>query len=225
MKENVFDNPVELRSAVSPPRFEDRRVVMRAERVVPLAEIRTKLRLRKLLYLGGAFAIAIVLGAATALIAVHVQRSGATKTQIQLTNNTETETADTADTQAAVAGGPVHPAPQTDAALSEDEASLEPVVKPVVEAKRQTPPPAERPRIVAGQNQPLEPRDRDRDRGVEPSDEEQLEQIRESVLYDQWQERRMRRAARRERRRNRDGRDLSRIDELFEGPRRPERPY
>lgn len=222
MKENVFENPVEVRAAVASPHFEDRRVVMRAQRVVPLAEIRTKVRLRKVLYLGGAFAIAVVLGAATALIAVHVQRNGAngaSATQIQLTNNTPaetetTETTETLDTQDAAAA-PVDAA--TDSTLTEEEAAIEPVVKPVVEPKRQTPQP-QRPRIVASENQPLEPRDR----GVEPSEEERLEQIRESILYDRWQERRARRAARRERR-NRG--DLSRVDELFEGPRRPERPY
>ncbi len=214
MKENVLENPVELRSAVTSPHFEDRRVVMRAQRVVPLDEIRTKLRLRKLLYLGGAFAIAIVLGAASALIAIHIQRNGASATQIQLTGNTQPETADTADTQAAVDT----PSPATD-----EQVSIEPAVTPVDEPKRQAAP-AQRPRVVASQNEPLAPR-RDGRGGVEPSEEEQLEQVRESVLYDQWQERRMRRAARRERRRNRDGRDLSRIDELFEGQRRPQRPY
>jgi hypothetical protein len=59
---------------------------------------------------------------------------------------------------------------------------------------------------------------------VQPSEDEQLEQIREAVLYEQWQERRMRRAARRDRRNRAAERDLSHVDEIFEGPRRPERP-
>ena len=59
--------------------------------------------------------------------------------------------------------------------------------------------------------------------GVQPNEDEQLRQIREAVLYEQWQERRARRVARRERR-NRGDRDLSRVDEIFEGTRRSQRP-
>ena len=101
MKENVFENPIEVRTAVPSPHFYDRRVVQRAQRVVPLDEIRTQVRWRKFLYLGGAFAIAMVLGAASALIAVHVKRSSSQVSQIQLTNNTEpeTETTETAAVQ------------------------------------------------------------------------------------------------------------------------------
>ena len=193
MKENVLENPVKIRTAVSSPHFDDRRVMLRAQRVVPLAEIRTRLRLRKLLYLGGAFAIAIVLGAASALVAVHFKRSSsATNTP------TVVETTD--------------PEPITE--------PMEAAVIPVAPPKKQTTI-VERPKIAAKQNIPLEPVRR----GVEPSETEQLEQIRESVLYDQWQERRQRRVTRREQRRNRSDRDLSRIDELFEGPRRSERPH
>jgi hypothetical protein len=41
-EEELFENPVELRTAMSPPHFEDRRVVRRAQPVVPLNEIRAK---------------------------------------------------------------------------------------------------------------------------------------------------------------------------------------
>jgi hypothetical protein len=55
------------------------------------------------------------------------------------------------------------------------------------------------------------------------SEHEQLDQIRDAVLYDEWQERRARRAMRRERRRaeHYNHRDLSNLDEIFEGRRRP----
>jgi hypothetical protein len=54
------------------------------------------------------------------------------------------------------------------------------------------------------------------------SEEEDLNRIRDSVLFDEWQERRARRVMRRERRRNeRNHRDLSNLDEIFEGRRRP----
>jgi hypothetical protein len=65
-----------------------------------------------------------------------------------------------------------------------------------------------------------------RPRVVREADEEnELNRIREAVLFDSWQERRARRAARRERRNRVDHheRDLSNLDEIFEGPRR--RPY
>lgn len=202
MKEDVFENPVELRLAARSPHFDDRRVVQRAQRVVPLDEIRTKLRLRRLLFFGGAFAIAIMLGAASALLAIRVKRIAVNN---EIPQVEAPETAITAETQAI----PVELDPIGDST----EVSVQQPAKPIVNTPKREIPLAQRPRIVRT------------DRAeVQPSEDEQLEQIRESVLYDQWQERRARRAARRERRRNRDGRDLSRVDEIFEGPRRPERP-
>jgi len=54
------------------------------------------------------------------------------------------------------------------------------------------------------------------------NENEELQRIREAVLYDSWEERRARRAARRERRNRVDhhDRDLSNLDEIFEGQRR-----
>lgn len=218
MKENVFENPVELRSAVSPPHFDDQRVVQRAQRVVPLDEIRTKVRLRRIWFLGGAFAVALILGAAVALIAVRIQRAGTTATsQIQLTTNTQPET------NTSVPPETVTTEPQMEqASLVEEDTAAETEIKPpVISVKKETPP-VQRSRVEERELEPLEPGRR----GRAPSEEEQLEQIRESIMYDRWQERRERRAERRrERRRNRGGdRDLTHVDELFEGPRRPERP-
>lgn len=212
MKEDVFENPVEVRSAVPPPHFDDQRVVLRAQPVVPLSEIRTKLRFRRLLFLCGAFAIAIMLGAASALVAVHIRRAGGSNAApIQLTTNTQPE-ANTPETETVATQSD----PQIEQAALVEQPTSE---QPVMTLKKETPV-EQRPRVVAREIEPLPPGRR----GVEPSEEEQLEQIRESVLYDQWQERRARRAWRRERR-NRGDRDLSRVDEIFEGPRRPERPY
>ncbi len=205
MRENVFQNPVEVRTAVQPPLFDDQRVLQRAQRVIPLEEIRKKLRLRRIWYFSCAFAIAIILGAASALVAVRIKSTNTT--QPEANNPVVIETATTqADPQ------------MEPASLVEEETPVEPEVEPT--PARQKPAPADRPRVVAREFESLEP---DRREG-EPSEEEQLEQIRESVLYDRWQERRARRAERRERRRNRSDRDLSHVDELFEGPRRPERP-
>ncbi|HEX2270699.1 MAG TPA: hypothetical protein VHH35_14230 [Pyrinomonadaceae bacterium] len=211
MKENVFDNPVEVRSAVPPPHFDDQRVLQRAQPVVPLDEIRTKLRLRRIWFLSGAFAIAIILGAASALVAVRIKSTTAPQPEA---NNSQMEAVATqSDPQMEAASLVEEETP------AEEEPPAEPEVKPVTTLRKQTPP-AQRPRVVARDYEPLEPR---RGEG-EPSEEEQLEQIRESVLYDRWQERRARRVERRERRRNRGDRDLSHVDELFEGPRRRERP-
>jgi hypothetical protein len=201
MNKAFADNPVELRTAVPAPHFDDRSVALRAQRVVPLEQIRTKLRLRRTLFLCGAFAVAIVLGAASALVAVRVKHNapGNEITQIpEIAFPTETSAV------------PVELNPIRDSS----EAPVQQPTKPIVTPPKRQEAVAERPRIVR--------RDDDRP-AVQPSEEEQLEQIREAVLYERWQERRARRAARRERR-NRSDRDLSRVDELFEGPRRPERP-
>jgi hypothetical protein len=54
------------------------------------------------------------------------------------------------------------------------------------------------------------------------NEDDSLHQIRDAVLFDEWQERRARRVLRRERRRaERNHRDLSNLDEIFEGRRRP----
>ncbi|HET8783487.1 MAG TPA: hypothetical protein VFM63_13770 [Pyrinomonadaceae bacterium] len=206
MKEDVLDNPVELRTAVPAPRFEDRRVVMRAQPVVPLDEIRSKLKLRRLWFLSGAFAVAMILGAASALVAVRVKRIAANNEIPQIEEPADTTIAETPPAQEEPTADPE--------ALAEAET---PVHQPTRITKPQ-PPLAQRPRVVDRDREPLSSHT-----GVQPSEDEQLEQIREAVLYERWQERRARRVARRERR-NRGDRDLSRVDEIFEGPRRSQRP-
>ena len=176
------------------PHFDDRSVLQRARQVVPLGKIRA----RRVLFLSAAFAIAMMLGAASALLAVRIKQ----RSQVPQINT------DVAPEPEPVAAVPVES--PTQAPTTEEEVA--PAVKPVVTPKKQPVVIAERPRVVG--NRPNE---------VQPNEDEQLQQIREAVLYDQWQERRMRRAARRERR-NRGDRDLSHVDEIFEGPRRRERP-
>jgi len=65
---------------------------------------------------------------------------------------------------------------------------------------------------------------RSADPSIQPglSEKDALRQIRDSVLIDQWEERRARRVERRERRRaQHHDRDLSNINEIFEGTRHP----
>ena len=218
MKEELFENPVELRTSMPSPHFDDRRVAQRAQPVVPLAEIRTKQRLRRLWFLSSAFAIAMMLGAASALVAVRVKRIAA-NTEIPQIAEPQPETTATAAAQLPAVEEPAIVDSDVDSGGQiADSATVEveeaPVHRPA--PKRQEPV-AQRPRIVNSH--------RDRN-AVQPSEEEQLEQIREAVLYEQWQERRARRAARRERRNRMNDRDLSNLNEIFEGPRRrPERPY
>lgn len=219
MKEELFVNPVELRTAVPPPHFEDRRVVLRAQPVVPLDEIRTKVRLRRLAFIGGAFVVAIVLGAASALLAIQFKRIAATSQISQIEEQPAPETAPANPELDTTASAQLDLPAETP--LVEETAAVEEPAKPIVTAPKRPEPLAQRPRIVNTDRETLNGR-AERD-SRQPSEEEQLEQIREAVLYERWQERRMRRAARRERR-NRGDRDLTRVDEIFEGPRRPERP-
>src|SRR5688572_5941632 len=206
MKEHLFENPVELRTAVPTPHFDDQRVAMRAQPVVPLDEIRTKLKVRRLWFLSGALAIAMMLGATAALVAVRVKRIAANNDIPQIQEPGDTTVAETP---------PAETEPIGDSAIIA-EAPVQQPARSTATAKPHEPL-AQRPRIVNRDREPLSSHS-----GVQPSEDEQLQQIREAVLYEQWQERRARRAARRERRRG--DRDLSRVDELFEGPRRPERP-
>ena len=200
MRNELLENPVEVRNAIPPPHFNDRRVVQRAQPVVPLSQIRTKLKLRRLWFLSGAFAVAMLLGAASALVAVRVKRIAANNEIPQI------EEPQTAEVQAPLQPGQVENPEVVEEAV--EEAPVTQPAKRVVVATKRPDPSAERPRMVGSHAE------------VQPSENEQLEQIREAVLYEQWQERRARRAARRERR-NRG--DLSRVDEIFEGPRRPDR--
>ncbi|HTG88523.1 MAG TPA: hypothetical protein VL907_15850 [Pyrinomonadaceae bacterium] len=217
MKEELFENPVELRTAVSSPHFDDRRVVLRAQPVVPLNQIRSKLRLRRLWFLSGAFAVAMMLGAASALVTVRVKRSAAVADvpQIQEPDDTTpaTQYATVENVDSTVAD---NTALGDNSTAITEEAPAPHRSRPIVSTpNREEEAWEQRPRVVG----------RDRETfGRQPSEDEQLEQIREAVLYEKWQERRARRAARRERRNRLGERDLSRVDEIFEGTRRGQRP-
>ena len=214
MKEELFENPVEVRTYAPTPHFDDWRVAQRAQRVVPLDVIRLKTRVRRLLFIGGAFALAIVLGAASALVAVQVKRISAPAQISQID-----EPVDEPDPNMTAVAAETPPV-QEDPDLAPESTIVEetPPQQPARPAPKRPETLAQRPRIVSSHPEP---------RSVQqPSEEEQLQQIREAVLYERWQERRARRVARRERRNRGDDRDLSRVDEIFEGQRRrPDRPY
>ena len=188
------------------PNFEDEITLLTARPVVPLQKIDAKERHRRHWLLGGAFALAMMLGAASALLASYLKLRNAPPVQTEITE------VETPAVPVAVIAEPVAtelpPTEVTDETGLSDElaTSVTPKRAPV---KRRA---AEnrdtnlvRPRIVQDGN-----------------DADELERIREAVLIDAWEERRARRAARRERRNRLEhhDRDLSNLDEIFQGQRR-----
>src|SRR5215213_14497 len=212
MKEYAVDNSITPTPALE-PHFDDEQTLLSARPVVPLETIQAKARHRRQWFLGGAFAIAMVLGAASALLASYLKLRNVPQTATELS------------VEPGVAAAPV--------AVAESAPSDTPVAEPVVENENSenpeevTTPEPETPkreavakhRTVAPKHNPEPVDQRDTPR---LSEDEDLHRIRQAVLYDEWQERRARRAMRRERRRAEryNHRDLSNLNEIFEG-RRP----
>ena len=194
------------------PNFEDERTLLTAQPVVPLEKIDAKERHRKQWLLGGAFAIAMLLGAASALLASYMKLRNASATTTT-TEITEVETpVDTPVAPVAVAESALIELPALE--NTEEAQNTEELTVPVTPKRS----PVTRRRAPAKLNTDLV-----RPRSVREADEsDELQRIREAILIDEWQERRARRAARRERRNRLDhhDRDLSNLDEIFQG-RRP----
>jgi hypothetical protein len=192
---------------VLPPDFDDERTLLSARKVVPLNEIDAKVRRRRYWFLGGAFAVAMMLGAASALVASYLSlRKVPNATMSQLSEQ------DVAPVPLAVAANAPSPTPAESPVTEEmeepDETVLEETPKKEPLAKRRT---------VEHTPEPVELPD-----DPKMTEDERLQQIRDAVLYDEWQERRARRVLRRERRLDRyNHRDLSNLDEIFEGRKRP----
>ena len=212
MKEQNFDNSVNTSAPVE-PHFDDELTIALARPVVPLEKIEAKERHRRRWILGGAFAIAMMLGAASALLASYLK--------LRNVPNSVTEVSEVETPAAPLAVSGMVPSelpvlenggevPATEENATEELASP---VTPVKPKRKPTVRPSStltRPRLVG-----------------EGDEGDELNRIRDAVLFDSWQERRARRAARRERRNRVDhhDRDLSNLDEIFEGPRRRQRPY
>lgn len=205
MKEYTFDNRVEIHSPASPPNFDDERTVLSARPVIPLAKIDAKVRHRRRWFIGSAFALAMILGAASALLASYLKLRNAPAPVSEIS----------VETQSSAPLAVVEPVASELPALGETEelsaeasATEEPNKKPAVK-----PNPS-----VKRSRQAIPPQVD----GREISEEDELNRIREAVLFDAWEERRARRATRRERRNGADhhNRDLSNLDEIFEGRRK-----
>jgi hypothetical protein len=198
--EERFRNSVEPFRQMPEPHFDEQSTLLRAQQVVPLREIRAQSRWRKMWFLGGAFVVAMLLGAASALVAVQVKQAEVARAASAVSaDNSEPEVNVEQPAPFVEKASTTLPAVESDTTPVSPKRSL--AVRPRIAATNHSTEPITRPRI---------------------SEKEDLERIRDAVLFDQWQERRLRRAARRERRRG--DRDLSHVDEIFEGTRRPERP-
>ena len=195
-----FDSAIDSPNQVLEPQFDDERTLASARPVVPLEKIRH----RRQWVLGSAFAIAMMLGAASALLASYLKM-----------RNVQTVPAEV--TQVDVPEAPV--------AVAENPPAETPVVEETTEAlvpaeeTHKKAPVKRRTAVAAKPDYMGIPTDTPR-----MNEDDALHQIRDTVLYDEWQERRARRVWRRERRRAErynNHRDLSNLDEIFEGRRRP----
>jgi len=213
-----FDSATISPDSGTEPHFDDERTLLSARRVVPLEKINAKTRHRKHWFLGGAFAVAMMLGAASALLASYlkmrnVQNAPAAVTQVDVPE------APVAVTENPPAETPVAAVEETSPEVPEVNATEETIPEEESTPKKA---PVKRRSVVIAAAKPD-------DYMSDPSDtrrmneEDALHQIRDNVLYDEWQERRARRVWRRERRRAEryNHRDLSNLDEIFEGRRRP----
>ena len=210
-----FDSAIDSPNLVSEPQFDDERTLLSARPVVPLEKIDAKVRHRRQWFLGGAFAVAMMLGAASALLASYLKMRNVQNVPAEVTqvNVPEAPIAVAENPQAETPMAVVEETPQ-EATTTEELIPAEESTPKKASVKRRT--------VVAAAR-------RDDDMSS-PSDtrrmneDDALHQIRESVLYDEWQERRARRVWRRERRRAErynNHRDLSNLDEIFEGRKRP----
>ena len=191
------------------PNFDDEQSLLTARPVVPLAKIDAKERSLRHWVLGGAFALAMMLGAASALLASYLKLRNVSNPTPEVNAATVASDVETPTVPMAVVAEPVETelpdTPLTDVPL--ETPSETPKRAPVV--RRQAP--------VSRNAELIRPRT-----VREMDDEDELQRIREAVLIDAWEERRARRAARRERRNRVDhhDRDLSNLDEIFQGQRR-----
>src|SRR5258705_12602540 len=208
------------------PHFDDERTLRAARRVVPLEQVpivskASKASHRRQLVIGAAFAVAILLGAGVALLSVYVRQSNiktsaGAAAAIEESQPLETATVPSstvAERQEDSASSHVvagNPDEQTNASIAAKGRRVE-----------------ERPGRTTSQSVKTAPRDEadgsnERDDSFDPGDDG-TGNARKPVLMDQWEERRSRREMRRERGRDAyHNRDLFRIDEIFQGSRRPE---
>lgn len=188
---------------VSEPQFDDERTLASARPVVPLEKIRH----RRQWILGSAFAVAMMLGAASALLASYLKMRNVQPVPAEVTQ------VDVPEAPVAVAENPPAETPAVEESTDTELTPAEESTPKKAPLKRRT--------VVAAKPDDYMGVPTDTRR---VNEDDALHQIRDTVLYDEWQERRARRVWRRERRsaeRYNNHRDLSNLDEIFEGRRRP----
>jgi hypothetical protein len=209
MKAYEYERSVEPWTAEQ-PHFNDERTLLSAQPVVPLENIKARVRNRRYWLLAGAFAIAMMLGAGSALLASYLRLRNVPAqavSQEEITPPAPEAVAESVPSESPLASESpaVSESPAPESVEGPDEVAVE---EPKTESTR-------RRRTVAPAADDDVPRNEPR-----VAEEDDLNRVREAVLYDQWKERRARRVARQERRRSdRSNRDLSNLDEIFEGRR------
>ena len=205
METNEFDRSVQDWTPAQ-PHFDDERTLLSARPVVPLEKI-NKVRHRRHWLLGGAFVIAMILGAGSALLASYLRLRSVAATAEEVSQE------ETVAAPLAVAESVPSESPAVVERVDEEPAdsAVEPAVEP---AKAST----VRHRAIARSAPNVDvPHSEDK---VNEADD--LNRVRDAVLYDEWQERRARRVRRERRKLDRfNHRDLSNLDEIFEGRRKP----
>ena len=181
---------------VQQPHFNDERTMLSAQPVVPLEEIEAKVKHRRRWFLGSAFAVAMLLGAASALVSAYFKLRGAPEPEIQTLSVSSVPEITTAE------------------------------VLPVVEStpqSTQSPQPRNRDRATRVAPVIVEPPLRDEEDELRRIRDAVLVDEWQERRQRRAERRAERREERRERRRaERDSeRDLSNLDEIFEGRRRP----
>jgi len=200
MKEYTLDTPLGTSTPAEAPHFDDELTVLTAQPVVPLETIDAKHRHRRYWFLAGAFAIAMMLGAGSALLASYLKLGNVPNASAQ-TSAAETVPQPIAEAEPVASDLPVADSVEEESPDPEPPKPQTAVKRRTIVARKPYPEPDERPKMSEGDD---------------------LRTIRDAVLVDQWEERRARRVLRRERRRaNRSDRNLSNLDEIFEGRRRP----
>ncbi len=199
--ENSMETGSEIpRPLIGEPHFDEDWTIQEARAVVPLETIEAAKHRRLAFRLVGAFALAVLLGAVTAIVSIRLRQApaAAANESVAITDDKREETVESESTDVT---------DLDDQPIDEEETeSLQPVTLKQPKSERPTKPIHE----VKTQFEP------------EPEPEPEVNTAPQPVLVDQWEERRLRRVQRRERRERRSqrNRDLTRIDELFEG-RRP----
>ncbi|HSE24056.1 MAG TPA: hypothetical protein VLB68_20480 [Pyrinomonadaceae bacterium] len=228
----TYDNfkDFEFDASRATPHFNDAQVIKGARPVVPLMEIGADNKNKGRLFLTGAFAAAMLLGAAVALVAARLERQRFQAAAIQVSKVETTNSTAVADTTESEKPEEIAPPEATAESLVVTD-TTEPVIsddQKTLDAPEST---AKAPvKAVARPVHLPAPEPQHHDEAIATdsvgsrdnvSNDDQTSQ--QPMKVDEWQERRLRRIEKFDRRARRaaQGRDLMRIDEIFEGSRRP----